>query len=298
MNNKIAVIVVTFNRLELLKRCIGSIRKQSRIPDEIIVINNNSMDGTTEWLSRQADLTVITQKNSGSAGGQHTGIKTAFERGFNWFWCMDDDCFAKEDALEKLLELKNPAFNVRNCLVIDIKDQTRLAFGLYDFVAKKYFLKTEDFLGEYHVGVPNFFVGSLINRDVVSKAGLPFKDFFIRGDEIEYALRIQGLGIKCATIFSSVIFHNYERNILIDNRFFSYKFLFIDSVKRYYHTRNLIIINKLHRIFTLKTFIKMFILDCFFIIFRQVKPLLVGSLLKGIYDGIKFRHRDLIGGGL
>jgi len=105
MNNKVAAVVVTFNRLELLKQCLRSLRNQTRKPDEIFVINNNSSDGTAEWLSHQADLTVITQKNSGSAGGQHTGIKTAYEKGFEWCWCIDDDCIAKENALQKLFSI-------------------------------------------------------------------------------------------------------------------------------------------------------------------------------------------------
>ena len=39
---KIAAVVVTYNRLELLKKCIQSLRDQTRRLDEIIVVNNKS----------------------------------------------------------------------------------------------------------------------------------------------------------------------------------------------------------------------------------------------------------------
>jgi len=54
---KIAAVVVTYNRLELLKQCIDSIKNQTRKPDEIIVVNNSSTDGTLEWLNPNKDLT-------------------------------------------------------------------------------------------------------------------------------------------------------------------------------------------------------------------------------------------------
>lgn len=80
MKYKIAAVVVTFNRLELLKKCVESLRNQTHKLDEILIINNSSTDGTLDWLNQQNDLTVISQENSGSAGGQFTGIKTAYEK--------------------------------------------------------------------------------------------------------------------------------------------------------------------------------------------------------------------------
>ena len=46
----VACIVVTFNRLPLLKKCLNSIRNQTNKDFDIIVVNNGSTDGTKEWL--------------------------------------------------------------------------------------------------------------------------------------------------------------------------------------------------------------------------------------------------------
>ena len=51
---KVLVVIVTFNRIELLKRSIESVRANQ--PFGIIVINNGSTDGTKEWLDSQPDL--------------------------------------------------------------------------------------------------------------------------------------------------------------------------------------------------------------------------------------------------
>ena len=64
---KIYAIVVTYNRLELLKKSIGALHRQQRL-DQIVVVNNGSNDGTEEWLDGQQDLHVIHQENVGGSG--------------------------------------------------------------------------------------------------------------------------------------------------------------------------------------------------------------------------------------
>ena len=83
---QIAAVVVTFNRIELLKKVINALRNQTKKIDQIIVVNNSSTDGTLDWLNMQTDIIIVTQENLGSSGEQFTGAKTAFEMGFEWIW--------------------------------------------------------------------------------------------------------------------------------------------------------------------------------------------------------------------
>lgn len=71
MNNpiSIAAVVVTFNRITLLQKCIKALYNQTKKLDAIIVINNNSTDGTKEWLDKQNNIIVIHQENVGGSGG-------------------------------------------------------------------------------------------------------------------------------------------------------------------------------------------------------------------------------------
>ena len=84
MNSKVAIIVVTYNRLELLREEIVSLRKQTYQNTQIIVVNNGSTDDTLAWLEKQADIYTITQGNLGGAGGFFTGMKYAAENGFDY----------------------------------------------------------------------------------------------------------------------------------------------------------------------------------------------------------------------
>ena len=110
---KITAVVVTYNRLELLKKSIECLHaaleqvQSENIECHICVINNGSTDGTHEWLDGQTDLKVIHQDNVGGSGGFYTGIKKAYEEGADWIWCMDDDVFPKQYCLLSLLEEVN-----------------------------------------------------------------------------------------------------------------------------------------------------------------------------------------------
>ena len=99
----IIAVVVTYNRIELLKRTVRCLQ-QNKPVSSIVVVNNGSTDATAEWLKTQSGLTVINQANVGGSGGFYTGMQYAYQAGADWIWCMDDDVFPRADCLERLLQ--------------------------------------------------------------------------------------------------------------------------------------------------------------------------------------------------
>ncbi len=78
----ISVIIPTFNRLDLLKETIQSVRNQTYEDFEIVVVNDGSTDGTGAWLREQANLRVVEQSNSGIAASRNKGASVAAEHGW------------------------------------------------------------------------------------------------------------------------------------------------------------------------------------------------------------------------
>lgn len=181
---KAIAVVVSYNRSNLLAACINALRKQTRKPDAILVVNNGSTDNTEAWLQQQQDLFFITQNNSGSGGGFNTGISWAFRHGYSWIWCMDDDGYPKEDALEKLLAHETRDRSLMNCAVLNKEDKR-------SFVWKTGNYKTIDEVdADLIEGIGHPFNGTLIHRSIIEKVGVPKTDMFLWGDETEYYYRI------------------------------------------------------------------------------------------------------------
>lgn len=181
---KVIAVVVTYNRQQLLSECITALKNQTRRVDQILVINNGSNDNTENWLRHQTDIEFFTQKNIGSGGGFHTGIRLAYEKNYDWIWLMDDDGYPKEDALENLLDGADEKLCLRNCAVINKEDRRSFVWktGTHAFIDE-----VEDNI------IENFahpFNGTLLHKELVQKIGLPKKELFIWGDETEYYHRI------------------------------------------------------------------------------------------------------------
>ncbi|HNI97154.1 MAG TPA: glycosyltransferase, partial [Leptospiraceae bacterium] len=71
---KILAAAVTYNRKSLLERCILALKSQTYSDFEILVINNGSTDGTSDWLAENG-IPYITQENSGGAGGFYRAVE-------------------------------------------------------------------------------------------------------------------------------------------------------------------------------------------------------------------------------
>ena len=75
-NRKTSIIILTYNNLVYNHICVNSIRKYTKENTyEIIVVDNNSTDGTREWLKKQNDIKVIlNDENVGFPKGCNIGI--------------------------------------------------------------------------------------------------------------------------------------------------------------------------------------------------------------------------------
>jgi rhamnopyranosyl-N-acetylglucosaminyl-diphospho-decaprenol beta-1,3/1,4-galactofuranosyltransferase len=230
---KVIALVVSYNRQALLSECVDALRNQTRKPDAILVINNGSTDNTEEWLKSQPDLFQITQNNVGSAGGFNAGITWAYKNGYSWMWCMDDDGYPKEDALEALLNVDTTQRSLLNCAVLNKDNKKTFVWNTNNYSS------IDDVKEELIEGIGHPFNGTLIHRSIVEKAGTPKSSLFLWGDETEYYFRIvKKYKFPVYTVAKSVHYHPASA--------FSYKcdWDFKSSWKMYFYVRNRLHINQ------------------------------------------------------
>ena len=217
---KVIAVVVTYNRAELLPRCLEALAAQTLPVAEVLVVDNASTDATRTVL-RDAfgdRVTVLRMAfNTGGAGGFHTGVAQALERGADWIWLMDDDGFAHPDTLSWLLQ-RSDALDVMNPLVCVPGEGSRLSFGLR--VGGALSLRAEDIRAAAPDGVLpdeiNPFNGTLIRADAIRKYGNVRPEMFIWGDEVEFTLRVLRLGGRVGTVTAALFSHPENRRKMVN----------------------------------------------------------------------------------
>jgi glycosyltransferase involved in cell wall biosynthesis len=93
---KISAAIATYNRTAMLREAIAAALGQSRAPDEIVIADDASTDGTGElldkWSGFDRRLRVVRQPvNSGGVANWNAAM--AATRGDFIAWCSDDDRF-------------------------------------------------------------------------------------------------------------------------------------------------------------------------------------------------------------
>jgi rhamnopyranosyl-N-acetylglucosaminyl-diphospho-decaprenol beta-1,3/1,4-galactofuranosyltransferase len=213
----ICAIVVTFNRIEKLRRTV--LRLLDEPLDRVLVIENGSTDGTREWLRGLSDprLLVLEQaENGGGARGFEIGLREARTRfDPDWYLVMDDDARPLPGALSAFRATlprpegavlaavyfpdgqicgmnrpwRNPFWHRNTFRDTFVKLGGRRAFHIADTA--------------YQADSPlpidgGSFVGQFIPRAVVQACGYPEGRMFIYGDDVLYTLQVTKAGFPNA----------------------------------------------------------------------------------------------------
>ncbi|OUE22503.1 Undecaprenyl-phosphate mannosyltransferase [Clavibacter michiganensis] len=194
----VAALVVSHDRVDLLRLCLERLSRQTRPLDDIIVVDNQSSDGTVEMVAAEFPDVILlhTQANLGGAGGFSAGLEHAIQRGYDYVWLMDDDAYPEPDALAPLVAAidrpvagDRPGFVACEVLSPDgIKDDP----WKYPKPHRSITTSCPTPPGTVPVGFA-VFVGVLINVHVARRTYLPVGDFFIWWDDTEYTSRLQRL---------------------------------------------------------------------------------------------------------
>lgn len=205
---RLALVVVTYKRQEMLANLFDSIAALDDAPWRIVIVDNENSPVTKQMVAEfnerclalwghgdeadaegSADRVVYAPQleNTGGAGGFSAGVKRAYELGARWFWVMDDDVLVIPQAISRLAKWTDR---------YDAIQGSRL-----DFDGGPFFWQYQLIVP---LGIPNpvapanlgeagckpmnqlCFEGGLFSRRVVQEIGYPDARFFIYGDDACY----------------------------------------------------------------------------------------------------------------
>ena len=208
----VQVVIVAYQRRELLRESLTAIGAQTRPVEVIHVVDNASTDGTAAMVREHFPHVVLHELagNTGGAGGFAAGLAYALDDGADLVWLMDDDTVPRPDALAALLDTRDrypgpvPALVASRVLWTDGRDhpmntpreKPRVSAAERGAAAV---------VGGVAIRSASF-VSVLVDAPVVRRVGLPEADFFLWNDDFEFTTRLlrQRPGVWCR---ASVVEH-------------------------------------------------------------------------------------------
>lgn len=233
-------MVVTYNRLPLLRQCLAALTAQTALGLTIFLIDNASTDGTAEAVAAMTLPNLVyrnTGKNLGGAGGFAYGVREAVLAGYDALWLMDDDTLPTPTALAEFLQADRDLHGRYGWLSgrALAPDGTDQPMNLQRVTPYK---DLPNFDGARIPAVMASFVSLFLRTETVRRYGLPIAEFFIWSDDWEYTRRISRAQ-PCYVIPASRVVHAMQNpgivNIAADvpARWERYRYFYRNDVVLY-----------------------------------------------------------------
>lgn len=310
-NSFVSIVIPTYNRKKSAARLIKSIYNNSHKNIEIIVVDDASTDGTSEFLRAKFEkknniIFLRNKSNLFAAGSKNIGMKKSTGE---YIFFVDDDNVMSKNLISNLVTVLDSDLKIGEAgpIMYFLSKQKKLYWaGTYRNMAtsktnfrtnlhglrKKNIWKTDDVLNAF-----------MVRGDVVRKNNIHFRDNYgIMYEESDYAYRIKQAGYSIVAVKDAVIYHDIDVNTSKKYRTAFLYHTMRDIRRPYFTARNRLIF---HSIFSSKTQLLeivffwnwLFAIYYVFNIFFYSGPgnfnyysraRLAFSYIKGIFDGLKY----------
>ena len=201
----VSIVIINYNGKYILKTALTSINKLSNISQcKITVVDNNSSDGSVEFLKKHYKSIKIVQnkKNLG-----YTGINSALPycKG-KYILFLNNDIEIDKNCVKELISVieKDNKIGMVAPRLINYYNKKLKSGGTW--VSRSFY--TGHMSGNTKIKeIPYLGVG-LIRKDIVNKFGYLFdKDYFIYAEDLDLGLRLRLLGYKVVFVPKAVLYH-------------------------------------------------------------------------------------------
>lgn len=217
-DRSVAVIVINYNGGDALLRNLNSIRKQSYLPTEIVVVDNDSTDGSVEKAREQfPDVTFIENSyNAGWGVGCNAGIQATKSE---FIALLNNDAYLDPLCIEKMVHAIRLRPDYGSCaskILLWDDPKTLEAAGVSIYRDGSSVGRGRLQPAEKYNEMEEVFCACdcccLYRREMLDKIGLYDPDFFIYCDETDIGWRHQLAGWKCVYTPQAIAYHMHSRS--------------------------------------------------------------------------------------
>lgn len=298
-NPSVAVIILSYNVKEELRNAIKSVNFSSYPNLSIIVVDNNSIDGSSEMVSLEFPHVILikSEVNLGFGGGNNLGIEMAQKLGVDYMFFLNDDAEVEKNTISGLVDFMECNSDAAISTPIIIQKGTEMilyAGGNYNnlLTYTKNVGWREQFSSYYGEKpyVTEFcdFCAAMVRASSLLKVGHFDTRYFLYANGLDLSLRIRQNGGKIYVIPKTIVHHTAQASA---NPAEGTKMKLSASSIYYYSTEYVIFIRSRNGpiISTIKILLRsIFIMPYYLIFYADTKDKLASLIqfVKGTIHGL------------
>jgi len=234
---KVVVGTLTWNQKADVLECLRSLVRLDYPNYEIVVVDNNSTDGTREAVRQEfPDVSIVRHsENLGCAEGVNGEIRYALQAKADYLFIIANDALAEPATLEELVRVaeKDPAIGVVFPKVYHYGSDRKIWFAKgcgvkdIDWFRGRFtgFVQNVDDDGSFDQEVEaDFFPGGfcLVRIEAIKKAGFLDPDYFIYFDDADWLMRIHRAGFSGRFAPQANTWHKPSSSVGMESESFYY----------------------------------------------------------------------------
>lgn len=236
MNKKVAIVIINYRGYQDTTDCLNSLRKVTYKNIEIIVVDNQSNDGSYEKLKDENKdcVVILSPENNGFSAGNNIGIRYAMEHDADYVMLLNNDTEVEPDFVSKMLEVADEKIVVTPSIYyFSNKNEIWYADGKISKI-KCTVSNGSDKVSKYCDYASGCCL--LMPRTVIEKVGYWAEEYFMYYEDMDYSLRVQNAGFKIFYKNDSIIYHKVGKSAGVKSRLSIYynvrnRFYIIDKYK-------------------------------------------------------------------
>lgn len=204
MTRHVLIVVVTYNAMQWIDRCLGSAVKAAAMADTLVV-DNASTDGTAEHVAEHfPTVRLIARKdNPGFGASNNIGLAEVLTQGYRYAYLLNQDAWLEDGTIETLVSAmeQDPRYGI-------LSPVQRSADGKLD---RRFEAKCGSFIAKASGTVEVPFVMAahwLVSSHAIRKVGGFSPIFRQYGEDDNYIDRLHFHGFLCGVVTSASAVHD------------------------------------------------------------------------------------------
>lgn len=216
---KVGIVICNYNKEDAVLDCIQSILESKFTDYDLYVVDNASTDQSVQKIKEKYSTDVVLIENAenlGGSGGFNAGLRTAYEKGYPYLMCVDNDAMLDENAIGNLYDFleSHQEAGMAGAKIYHLEaPQYVQQFGQkIDF---ENFCTEVNYFNEIEDGtMPEFLYTDsvaacalMVRRSVIDQIGFMPEENFLYWDDTEWCYLCNRAGYKVASVGNAKALH-------------------------------------------------------------------------------------------